>query len=338
MKKIYLSMLGLTAFAVMIIGQTSLSSKSNSFKEGDSHDFNIMTAGEEGQAGENAIWDFTNLKSAGKTLTSHMLNTSASDKSAQVPEANLILEEYGNHFFFKVNNDGMEQYGVSTGNSLTKFDKPCVKLKFPFKYGDKVAGNYSGSVSSSGSSANISGTYEVVADAYGSLLLPNNITIENAIRVKQTRTFANSDQKEISYRWYASGVRYPILTVIKYVSPQQSFTSQTALYAHTSQTKSGNVVNSLEDLNSSVSVEMFPNPYTDQLRINYKLEKESNVSIQVYDITGKLVKTLLSLENQEKGIQNYTLNSSENGFMPGAYYVRLTIDNNSITRKVVQLK
>ena len=130
MKKIYLSIIGITAFAVLSSGQTKLCSTDNAFKEGDSHEFILTTVAEEGQSGEKVIWDFSNLKSTNQTLTSHMLNVSSSEKSALIPEANLILEEFGNLFFFKVTSNGMEQYGVSSCNSVTKFNKPFVKLKF----------------------------------------------------------------------------------------------------------------------------------------------------------------------------------------------------------------
>jgi hypothetical protein len=338
MKKIYLSILGVTAFAVFAVGQTTLNSTTNAFKVGDSHEFIITTPADEGQSGEKVIWDFTNLQPTDKTLTSHMIQTSESDKSSLIPEANLILEEYGNLFFFKVTSNGMEQYGVSSCNAVTKFDKPFVKLKFPFKYGDKVAGNYSGSQTAQNSSTSITGTYEVIADAYGTMLLPNNISIENALRVKQTRTYLNSDQKEVTYRWYAAGVRYPILTVIKYVSPQQTFTSQTALFAHaTSQKKSGQVISNLADLSTSNNTTTYPNPYTDELKISYNVDEACKVTIDVFNVAGKKLETVLN-QNNNKGANSFILKSNEYNFQPGVYYIRVNMGDKSTTSKVVKLK
>ncbi len=323
----------------MSFAQITISSNANAFKIGDTHEFILTSFSDEGPSGEKVIWDFTGLKPNGKNLVSKMLGVNTSDKSNLFPDANLILEEFGNQFFFKVNNEGMEQYGiVSACDVVTNFEQPLLKLKFPFKYGDRAISNYSGAKSSSNANSSTAGTCEIVADAYGTLLLPNNISIENAIRVSQTRTFENSNQSEITYRWYAKGIRYPILTIIKYVSPEKSFIAQTALYAHTSETGTGQIISSIEDFNTSKEVTMFPNPFKDGFTINYTLDNASKVSIDVYDISGKLVKTIFNSPKQEKGTYNFSINSAENNLLQGVYYIRISMGNKCVTRKMIQLQ
>ena len=89
-----------------------------------------------------------------------------------------------------------------------------------------------------------------IGDAYGSLILPNNITVENVLRVKQSRTFDNGNGnslQEITYRWYSTDVRYPILVIIKYVTATSSNIAEVAMYAHAGdRNKSATTIGSVE--------------------------------------------------------------------------------------------
>jgi hypothetical protein len=49
-----------------------------------------------------------------------------------------------------------------------------------------------------------------------------------------------------------------------------------------------------------ISSESYPNPFDSEVNINYAISFESNVRIEIYDIKGQLVKTLLN-ENQNEG-------------------------------------
>jgi hypothetical protein len=63
--------------------------------------------------------------------------------SFDIPEANTILEEFETKFYFRASNDKIEQFGsVSKNNTITKYDKPFVKMVFPFNYGDTYSGNF----------------------------------------------------------------------------------------------------------------------------------------------------------------------------------------------------
>jgi hypothetical protein len=336
MKKIYyLSFLFLVS-TLFANAQYQLSSGSNSFVVGDKHDFVFVINTTEGIDGKNVTWDYTGLQKTDKVLTTNMYVSSVSDKSALIPQANMVIEEAGNLFFFKVTNQGMDQVGTIGGCSVVRYDKPIVKLSFPFKYADKVSGDYSGVIINQDNNESIiSGTYEVVADAYGTLLLPGNVTIKNALRVKQTYTFNYSDQKEITYRWYANGVRYPILVVIKYESAQKSFISQTALYAHavSSWDQSDEIISVGSSKLSIDQIEVFPNPFSGQFTIRYKLEKAGNVKVDIIDTDGKVIRNCVN-QNLEAGYNSNIIMMDKNRV--GSYFIRLTTDENVVIKKVIQ--
>ena len=54
----------------------------------------------------------------------------------------------------------------------------------------------------------------------------------------------------------------------------------------------------------------YPNPFNPTTTISYSLPKASHVRVQIFDLTGRLVKTLVAAE-QEAGIQSVTWNARD---------------------------
>ena len=339
MKRSIFTLFGATFMIAALNGQITLTSKTHGFRVGDSHEFVIMKNVDEGISGPNVIWDFSGLEVTDKTLTSHMLSNDVTEKTRTIPQSNFVLEEFGNHFIFNVSKDKMEQYGTVSCNTVTIYDKPFLKLKFPFEFGDNVSGVYSGFQETENSLVQVNGSYNIEADAYGTLLLPNNVEVSNVLRVKQTRNIQSDNgcsSIEITYRWYAEQIRYPVLVIIKYVLPQQTFIAQTALYAHPESQKKN--ITSVSSAESVTNFDVYPNPYGEKLTINYNLNKNGNVKIELYDVSGKLYKTALNNVKQESGFKSVTLEGIDSGKLPGTYYVRVTVDNNAYTKKVLKLQ
>jgi hypothetical protein len=90
--------------------------------------------------------------------------------------------------------------------------------------------------------------------------------------------------------------------------------------------------NSLETfvLNSN-----YPNPFNSNTKIEYSLPNFDKVKLQVYDITGKLVQTLVD-ENQNSG--KYSVNFDGSNLPSGIYVYRLQVGSYSQTKKMVILK
>jgi len=79
---------------------------------------------------------------------------------------------------------------------------------------------------------------------------------------------------------------------------------------------------------------VFPNPSTDYLSISYELLRESDVRISIYSIYGNEMKRFANTR-QDKGLYNRVLYPKENGFKPGIYLVRLTIDNVPYVKRIL---
>ncbi|MDH5628111.1 MAG: S8 family peptidase, partial [Candidatus Krumholzibacteria bacterium] len=78
-----------------------------------------------------------------------------------------------------------------------------------------------------------------------------------------------------------------------------------------------------------------PNPFNPATVIDFQLSAPGRVSLSVYDVTGRLVDTLLDDAYRSAGVHSERYQSSR---ASGVYFVRLTAGGETATRKVVLLK
>jgi hypothetical protein len=79
-----------------------------------------------------------------------------------------------------------------------------------------------------------------------------------------------------------------------------------------------------------------PNPFRDQLNINYTLEESSDVVIEIHNILGETV-SVISRPHQEAGQHTYRLGSVDQNLNQGVYLVRLTMGDRTFTQRIVKL-
>src|ERR1035437_9008205 len=79
----------------------------------------------------------------------------------------------------------------------------------------------------------------------------------------------------------------------------------------------------------------FPNPWNPTTLITYSLPTSSNVILKVYNVLGKLIKTLVN-ENQEAGI--YKVNFDAGSLSNGVYFYKIQAGNYTETKKMLLLK
>jgi hypothetical protein len=79
----------------------------------------------------------------------------------------------------------------------------------------------------------------------------------------------------------------------------------------------------------------YPNPFHATTTISFNLQKDSYVNLSVYDISGRLVETLIN-EHRASGVN--TVQFSPDYSANSAYFYKLTTDFGSETRKMLLLK
>jgi hypothetical protein len=91
-------------------------------------------------------------------------------------------------------------------------------------------------------------------------------------------------------------------------------------------------------LNKSYTYKLFqnyPNPFNPSTIIKYEISEQSFVILQIYDVLGRLVKTLV---NEEEPAGNYTIRFDAHSFPNGIYFYKLRAGNYSQIKKMVLIK
>ena len=82
----------------------------------------------------------------------------------------------------------------------------------------------------------------------------------------------------------------------------------------------------------NVKLEVYPNPLSQFAVIGYQLPAKSPISLEIFDLSGKLVENLLQA-SQCPGYYEMNWNTEE--IPSGIYFARLKTDNHKVTKKIV---
>lgn len=80
----------------------------------------------------------------------------------------------------------------------------------------------------------------------------------------------------------------------------------------------------------------YPNPFNPVTKINFTLPADTKVSLSVYDISGRLVSTLIN--NEFKQANYYSVSFSGANLSSGTYFYSIRTDNNNETKKMILIK
>jgi len=80
----------------------------------------------------------------------------------------------------------------------------------------------------------------------------------------------------------------------------------------------------------------YPNSFNPTTKIDFALPIDGRVSLKVYDITGRLIKTLIN--NEYRTADYYTVEFNGSNFASGVYFYQLITEKNIATKKMVLIK
>ena len=86
----------------------------------------------------------------------------------------------------------------------------------------------------------------------------------------------------------------------------------------------------------------YPNPFNPSTTIEYNVENSGHVSLKIYDIMGRVVRTLVN-DYKESGRPDYKVvwdgrDDVGNTVSAGIYIYTLQTDNSTLTRKMIFMK
>ena len=344
-------------FSFQLRAQTILTYSENGLIIGDSYNFQEIQFPDPGNAGPNQIWDFSKIQFTGKNPVS-TLQSPTIPKLDGVGDYNLSLSENGYDYFMNCTQSDLEELGYTNSDlkMTLRYSDPVVKMKYPFSYGSQFTDHFIGVATySETNTIDFFGDHTVSADASGTLILPDRI-VDNTLRVKSVKTglqinmCGTANVNIVKYSWYAAGYRYPLLTlttVENHPSVGSPQITKTAYLNNQQPTKKGiipgnTLASGLTDQakltgKPDISVSLSPNPFSDKLTYNYFLNEPVNVSIELYNMSGKNISWLVKDQLQSVGSQTGELNSSMYGLVSGVYFIRFTFDKQVVIQKIVKI-
>ena len=106
-----------------------------------------------------------------------------------------------------------------------------------------------------------------------------------------------------------------------------SFNNDTIIQKNTITQIGDNIISKNTDLS------IYPNPSSGDLTIKYDVAQRSNVKIDIYDIKGILIKTIIDTQNQHTGKYQIPVNLTE--LPSGIYIVNLINNEKRFSEKLV---
>ncbi|MEI7421318.1 MAG: T9SS type A sorting domain-containing protein [Prolixibacteraceae bacterium] len=338
---------------VGLTAQTSLTFLNNSLRINDSNTYQEIQFPDPGTSGPNQEWDFSHIQLTDKSQCSSVQFPTLQRLSG-LAAFNLVLAENGYQYFLNSSSTSLEEAGYINNDlklSLVYID-PVLKMKYPFAYGNQYTDHFEGVAIFDGTSKiDLAGDFTVSADAYGTLILPDRV-IKDILRVKsvkngqQNNVCGTTDFNIVRYSWYADGYRYPLLN-LNVVETRSNgvppVVTKTANYNIQQLYEKKGVLATVAQSSptalpaSEVEVVISPNPFKDQLTYSYVLPESMDVSIDLYEMSGKTIGWIFKNQSQGPGLHNDELFASKFGLGAGVYFMRFTFDKQVVIKRIVRL-
>ncbi|MCL2028157.1 MAG: hypothetical protein FWG79_06685, partial [Bacteroidales bacterium] len=174
--------LGMGAFS-----QITLTHSKHALKVGDVQSMHKADYVAPGPSGAGQIWNFSDLKFHGEEKNV-MLDATTVEKYGLLPSATVAIATGTDDYYamYKITATENDNVGHLGKDYHMVFTQPYRRMVYPFTYGNHYRSNFSGyGVYQDNATTDIMGDYSFEADAYGTLILPNNV-LTNVLRVKHT--------------------------------------------------------------------------------------------------------------------------------------------------------
>lgn len=284
-----------------------------------------------GSAGANQTWNlaFTSSGSASSTGVA----PSSTPYSSSFPTASVAFGPT-TWAYYKTSSTAYQMNGVvnSSGTVIAYSDLEDM-LRFPTAYNSSYTDTWSSTFVQATYTYYRTGTTTVTADAWGTLTTPAG-TFSNVMRVHFVQTYQDSTYianmpfvttyQNDEYMWYLNGNHNPIAAVYDLTTQAGSFTG--GFYMQ-------NVVSGVEEQEIESSLSLFPNPATDHINLTWNVSQAQDVSVCIYDATGKLVKS----EQQTQTVEGENVTRIYIGDLPaGVYFATMRTEADiPVTRRFV---
>jgi hypothetical protein len=297
------------------------------------------TTFDEGPAGANQTWDFSDLAPAGVLTIQSIVTPSSTPFATDFPTADLAInDDTGSYTYFDVSGNDLYILGGAGPGVIFPLSNSEKFLSYPITYNSAFTDDMAGSYISSGITNSLSGTVNFLADGYGALILPSG-TVNNVLRLKYTQDYTftinfgldsvTTTAESTGYLWMVEGNKNALVSIGYYTT---SFVGELVTTKSVSYYP-GSV--STEDLlPSNETIQLYPNPTTDKAIINVYLDRPGTADLSLYSTSGKQMR-VIEFSNVPAGLYSRQVDLED--VEAGIYFLKLEIDDRNIfTRRIVK--
>lgn len=284
------------------------------------------------QIGADQTWDFSSaIPVVDGDSNNSFVDASNTIDATSFPNASLAIQ---NNFdtsvsYLSSSEADLSFEGFYLENELrTIFTDKRELFKFPITFNDTFNETFTSSTEyfTDNTFGSADGTIEFIADGYGTLILPY-ATVNDVLKVKVTELYTNRvidgvslpDYTTISNYWFNTSTKLFLAS-----TNEQIIDGATTLY-QANYISQPDLVLSIDDIDSSSKVSIYPNPSNDHFIL--KNELHHNFVAHIYDTKGLLIKSLDVLNGENR--------ININDLSTGIYLLKFQSNYKNYTKKLV---
>ncbi|MCI5057595.1 MAG: T9SS type A sorting domain-containing protein [Flavobacteriales bacterium] len=103
------------------------------------------------------------------------------------------------------------------------------------------------------------------------------------------------------------------------------------------QSSSEDITSTLASIDDVVSISSYPNPFRTNVTLEYTLHEDANVLLEIFDLRGKRIRTLVNT-NQQANTYQFNLTSDDFENTSGVYLAKLKVNDQVFSKQFVQSK
>lgn len=306
-----------------------------------------------GTTGGPRTWDFTSQPLGGENSLTIIAEPSLNPYADSFPEANLVYcSPAGSdtvYQYYNLNSNYLTMLGLGGVSPTTPFVweyNPSDSIPCPQSYGNSYSFHY-GFYQEILPTSYIEYSHHGISeyDAYGTVNIPYG-----SYDCLRARTY---DTCDMTIFVNGSPIYSDTSTFINYQFVMENYGAVVCVKSDTNETDPNYTqafilerltlfLSGIEDNENSTNIEYmhYPQLFSDYTTIQYSLPEQNHVELMLYDINGRIVKTLVN-DTQGEGDYSYRWygeNSSGQLLGSGIYFYLLKVGNNIHTDRVILIR
>ncbi len=158
--------------------------------------------------------------------------------------------------------------------------------------------------------------------------------------------FVVSDSSYTSYQWifgdgdtsYAKNPshRYPAVGTYNVTLLVKNQSGCEKLFTDSVQIHTNNIINA--ELQKGLELNVYPNPFRESFNFEYTLTKPSAIVVGIFDLNGREILAIPENTIKQPGKYTKTIHTDEHNLKPGIYMLRIIINNEAVTKRLIRIE